>query len=1246
MSDNAATSGVVPPLHMVSKVVARQVPGKEIEEESPNSTTVSTQQQDDADSLLGRSDIAHIHPAREVAGSSSSNETTSTSEAPRLKPPSIHKRNLKKKPRGILKPAPPPTKAFSFRRDILQQLNTRLAQQGVNVQVPVPQGPSALGSLTETAQGTAQAAGSILGGMFKKMSGFASAPTHEDQSHTATGVGRVTSTSRSATQHDGEHEEGREQAHGSTLSSSMGRESQQASNSSTITNNLPAPSSSIRPLRKVRFTVSSMTVTYPISNTIAPGDEDATRIRIEREHREKLRSKGPKDWTVSELESLYRECCRTREEHPLKKMRSVFLEAKQETPPGLRTIDLSFILLDRQAIEPVADLLSVDFGLNKLVLENCGLTDDGIKSILHSLLVSGSLPSLSLAANKKIKYHGWRFVGIFMRRAKALKYLDLSENSINKASLEHIAGAIAKQRSTSKQPPESNQGPAEEEKEEPLTIKAELLNEDTKDISSLASLRLENCGLRTNSLEVLAQSVRFSDLNHLSLRRNKIGQIGAVALAIMLKDYPDATSSSTRDSLAVSKLEQVQQQHATKQQSASPSHSAPILRSGRSLSPALPQVPFVVSSPGGGVTRRSMPIIEGYSSNGTLSTSSGTAGVTSTGLDSPALDFERTLTDEEREQVKHLKVNERRTEEEAMALFHARRAKRILSTLPRVGSLLTLDLKGNDIRGGVVYLSQALKKNRTLKVLNLSDNNIEMSGLVAIADALKYNATLETLDLSHNPCCGPGLEGITTLRNAFTLNSNLKRLFISDTDLSSEGAIALAEFLPEAKSLIHLDLTENLQIDIAGVMALAVSVRMNKSLRCLDLNIPPNAPDFARLSQEILNSCIRNTENAQRKAQQRGVKAPIAAPIYKSTLARAAKEKEEKNKLMEANSRLEESAALEAEKNKEKVVEAAQECCRVLQELLYRERDAMKELAKERGPRNDTLVQSELSRDLLTQGKILKNKLQKALSVIHEGEQLSRALQINDDMESAISTLEGLYAATTIDIHIDDEVASSKTKVNEVPVDKNHLKPPSVIESGLSSPTFSIGSDDEDDEEEEENSSLNEVKKLSSKKSLERLQTGLEEASASGQEEQQAAREIPNEKEVIEESTSGNHQVNHKARGQLSEEGEIFRRARSLQIEGEEDEEEDEGLKKSEEATTFENEDPSQRNKEGSKEGASTSQRSHDRAGSTSKVETDVSGEDLRKELLESDVPRNPPSSNVITGEDGERKAEEVHAVR
>ncbi|KAF9016025.1 hypothetical protein BDZ89DRAFT_1166498 [Hymenopellis radicata] len=191
---------------------------------------------------------------------------------------------------------------------------------------------------------------------------------------------------------------------------------------------------------------------------------------------------------------------------------------------------------------------------------------------------------------------------------------------------------------------------------------------------------------------------------------------------------------------------------------------------------------------------------------------------------------------------------------------------RALDALPRVGALRTLDLKGNDLKQGITFLAQVLKRNRTLKVLNLSENKLDSAGLVAIAEALKYNSSLETLDLSRNPCAA-GLEGIQSLRTAFTLNTALKRLFLSSTLLSSVGAIALAEFLPESTSLLHLDLTQN-QLDLASVIALESGMKANRVLRCLDLDVPPGDEEFARCCRGILGSCVRNTEEAQKRAEE------------------------------------------------------------------------------------------------------------------------------------------------------------------------------------------------------------------------------------------------------------------------------------------------------------------------------------------------------------------------------------------
>ena len=168
-------------------------------------------------------------------------------------------------------------------------------------------------------------------------------------------------------------------------------------------------------------------------------------------------------------------------------------------------------------------------------------------------------------------------------------------------------------------------------------------------------------------------------------------------------------------------------------------------------------------------------------------------------------------------------------------------------------------------------------------MLSLSENKLDVQGLTAVAEALvrkvtsvpsflinpaicasriqKYNSCLETLDLSKNPCCGPSLEGVSStreilvsysrslkiqsLRTAFTLNNALKRLFLSSTYMTSQGAIALAEFLPESASLLHLDLTMN-NLDLAGVMALSSGLKANHVMRCLDLNIPPGDEEMAR----------------------------------------------------------------------------------------------------------------------------------------------------------------------------------------------------------------------------------------------------------------------------------------------------------------------------------------------------------------------------------------------------------------
>lgn len=192
-----------------------------------------------------------------------------------------------------------------------------------------------------------------------------------------------------------------------------------------------------------------------------------------------------------------------------------------------------------------------------------------------------------------------------------------------------------------------------------------------------------------------AQAVRTSSLRNISLRHNRINATGAVAIALMIRDYPDTVTGSTPTSSAPS----------TPPMSPPPTHAvlphtspvniaaaaASTVRSGplppppkhpganpqttytpyiprskrtvaatNPLSPSGQHVPIITSSAQGGVTTRH-PAPRNAPPNG-----SGNSGYHDHGPSAALLD----------------KV-------------------RALDALPRIGALRTLDLRGNDIRVGV-----------------------------------------------------------------------------------------------------------------------------------------------------------------------------------------------------------------------------------------------------------------------------------------------------------------------------------------------------------------------------------------------------------------------------------------------------------------------------------------------------------------------------------------------------------------
>ncbi|KZT70603.1 RNI-like protein [Daedalea quercina L-15889] len=604
-------------------------------------------------------------------------------------------------------------------------------------------------------------------------------------------------------------------------------------------------------LKRAHFILPEMTVVYPISAANPPStpnmrEEKKSIEERELERRRRILRGGSSTtsadgddtwWSLDQVESFYRECCVGREEVPDP---GVSLALKRATGTNPRTVDLSGIQLTVGSASVLSDIFTIEWGLRKLVFKECDLDEHILKPILHSLLIPDSLRFLSIASNRRLKAPAFRLVGAYLSKTKSLQFLDLSQNSLDKKAIEYIANAL----------PEA---PA----------------------SGLVSLRLDDCSLRPTALDALANVVRKSSLRNISLRLNRISATGAVAIALMIKDYPDRFPTAGPSSpISPTMISPESTPPSTPQL---PTFSLP-----RADAAAIPPprtgplpppprhpntVPHTTYTPyiprarraAGGNSTAAAANTNPLSPSGQLVpiiTSSAQGGITARHPVAPVAHGSTAAN------MVHSHGTQRYDHGPSAALLDKVRA---LDNLPRLGALRTLDLKGNDIRTGITYISQVLKRNRTLKVLNLSENKLDVQGLIAVAEALKYNSCLETLDLSKNPCCGPGLEGIQSLRTAFTLNDALKRLFLSSTGMTSAGAIALAEFLPESKSLLHLDLTMN-NLDLAGVMALSSGLKANHTMRCLDLNIPPADEEMARMCRDILNTCVRNTEEAERAA--------------------------------------------------------------------------------------------------------------------------------------------------------------------------------------------------------------------------------------------------------------------------------------------------------------------------------------------------------------------------------------------
>ncbi|WEW56677.1 Microtubules assembly and stabilization protein [Emydomyces testavorans] len=152
---------------------------------------------------------------------------------------------------------------------------------------------------------------------------------------------------------------------------------------------------------------------------------------------------------------IYRRCCQLRETGILKKLVEQISSpssALAESPGTVGVLDLTGFVMSFPDIVTFSDWLAI-VPVRKLILQNCGLTDEAVRVILAGLLStktanaakgarssrrnrnvsrfvkqekSGAIEKLSLKDNPKIGPEGWRHISLFIHMSRSLKGIDLS----------------------------------------------------------------------------------------------------------------------------------------------------------------------------------------------------------------------------------------------------------------------------------------------------------------------------------------------------------------------------------------------------------------------------------------------------------------------------------------------------------------------------------------------------------------------------------------------------------------------------------------------------------------------------------------------------------------------------------------------------------------------------------------------------------------------------------------------------
>ncbi|KAI0134132.1 cell wall biogenesis protein Mhp1 [Xylariales sp. AK1849] len=245
---------------------------------------------------------------------------------------------------------------------------------------------------------------------------------------------------------------------------------------------------------------------------------------------------------------IYRRCCQLRETDILTKVTSQLPKSTDRCPDGIvEKLDLTGYLMSLADLVTLGDFLAV-VPVKEIILENCGLTDEGVRVVLAGLLASkkpkgshrrpvtkpadlchqGGVVERLVLRNNKLGSDGWKHICLFIHMCHSLKCLDLS-NIPFPAPSDPVKTPLTQKHYLQ---PHNNHIPST-----PLDLSLLLSRALSERLSGseLELLNMSETGITTNQLSAVIDGCLGAGISRLGLAHNDIDAQGIQHVARYLR---------------------------------------------------------------------------------------------------------------------------------------------------------------------------------------------------------------------------------------------------------------------------------------------------------------------------------------------------------------------------------------------------------------------------------------------------------------------------------------------------------------------------------------------------------------------------------------------------------------------------------------------------------------------------------------------------------------------------------------